>query len=206
MQLDPQPTKKAERKSKTTKQPQDISNNGVSYLNVISLSDSKTNAIALLTATTAKHSCNIINTRITELGKDLACTALVSGKWNDIIKLEKALSAMITKHSLNIQISKNNFVKPNASNSPTAHNYITYVARAITLNRADLLDKLLQFLAKQNISIKEVAISTINTRTNLISLEIQIIIPGDQHISALREDFFTYCDNLNLDISLEPLT
>jgi glycine cleavage system transcriptional repressor len=200
MQLNKQPGKK----SRKSKHLQAMPSSGISYLNLISLSEHPNNNIGLITSVVANNNCNIINTRITELGKDIACTALISGKWSDIIKLEKACINLIKKHSLNMQVKRNNFVEP-GNLAGQQINYINYIARATTINKPDLLDKLLQFFYKQNISIKEANISSLGSQSNLINLEIQIKIPANRHINSLREEFLTHCDNLNLDISLEPL-
>jgi glycine cleavage system transcriptional repressor len=200
MQLNKQPSKK----SRKSKQLPAMPSSGISYLNLISLSEYPNNNIGLIATVVANNNCNIINTRITELGKDIACTALISGKWNNIIKLEKACVSLIKKHNLNMQVKRNSFVEP-GNLAEQQSNQINYIARATTINRPDLLDKLLQFFSKQNISIKEANISALHAHSNLINLEIQIKIPADQHINSLREEFLTHCDNLNLDISLEPL-
>ncbi len=38
----------------------------------------------------------------------------------------------------------------------------------------------------------------------LFSVRMTIGIPADTHIANLRSDFLDYCDDLNLDATLEP--
>ena len=74
-----------------------------------------------------------------------------------------------------------------------------------TIDRPGLLNKLLQFFYRENITIKEANTNTHPYNSNIVNIDIQIKIPTDLQIVSLRERFLTHCDILNLDISLEPM-
>lgn len=191
-------------KQKNTKTNKLVPNSGVSYLNLMAMGENSQNLAQLLSSLIASYNCNIINTKITEFGQDLVLSALINGKWNEIIKLEKSLSNLIKKHPIQIYTKRNNSIaiaNHSESNQPP---YINYVVQATAVDRSGLLNKLLQFFSRENIAVKEVNIYPRNNNVHLINIEIHIKIPANVHIVSFREAFLTYCDVLNLDTSLEP--
>ena len=189
-------------KPKNTKANKLTTKLGVSYLNLIALGENSNTIANLLTSLIATCNCNIINSIIIEFGEDLALSALISGKWNEIIKLEKSLLALTKKHQLHIHTKRNNNIK--IISTDELNPYINYTVQTVTINKPGILNKLLQFFNRENIAIKEANTNQHNINANLIQIEIQVKIPADRHIVSLREAFLTYCDTLNLDISLEP--
>lgn len=171
---------------------------GISYLNLVALGANipTHNTAQLLASLIANYNCNIITSSIIELGQDLAFNASISGKWNNIAKLEKSLTNLDKKYPIYLYFKRNSTVE-NIS-------YINYLIQTTTINKPGILNKLLQFFNKEAITIKEANINS-NNYNNIVTIEIQIKIPTDFHISSLRERFLTYCDELNLDASLEPL-
>jgi glycine cleavage system transcriptional repressor len=182
---------------------------GNSYINLMVMGEifsniTKTNVPQLIVSTISSKGCNIVNIKITEFGEDFILSALINGKWNNIIKLEKYLSGLIKKYSLNLCYKRNNSIelcKENESKQPHMH----YMAQAITIDKPGILDKLLQFFNTENIQIKEVNIHAHANNLNLVNIQIQLKITAISHIVSLRERFLSYCDVLNLDSSLEPV-
>ena len=183
---------------------------GVSYLNLISLGENShhNNIAQILTSLIAAYNCNIINSRMIELGHDLAFSAFISGKWNNIVKLEKSLIILNKKHPLqHIYTKRNNVLAATdiLSEANSQKPYINYVVQTTTIDKPGLLNKLLQFFYRENIAIKEANTNSHPYNINITNVEIQIKIPNELHIVSFRERFLTYCDTLNLDISLEPM-
>lgn len=173
---------------------------GISCLNLIALVENN-NYAQLLTNLIATHSCNIVNSRIIELGPDLAFSALINGKWNNIVKLEKSLAYLTNNHNVHIHTKRNNILSN--TEYPACLHYTIHIT---TIDKPGIFNKLLQFFHQENINIKEANISSHNYSSNLVNIEIKIKIPADIHIISLREKFLTYCDTLNLDASLEPIS
>jgi|GEM_PF-162009 glycine cleavage system transcriptional repressor len=182
---------------------------GVSYLNLISLGENSNNSniAQILTSLIATYNCNIINSRMIELGQDLAFSAFISGKWNNIFKLEKSLMVLNKKYPLHVYTKRNNILEniDLLSETNLLKPSIKYIVQTTTIDKPGLLNKLLQFFYRENITIKEVNTNSHPYNINIANIEIQIKIPTDLHIVSLRERFLTYCDTLNLDISLEPM-
>ena len=191
-------------KHKNTKTNKLVPNSGVSYLNLMAMGESSQNIAQLLSSLIASYNCNIINTKITEFGQDLVLSALINGKWNEIIKLEKSLSNLIKKYPpIQIYTKRNNSIAIFHPSEPSQP-HINYVVQATAVDRPGLLNKLLQFFSRENIAVTEVNIYPRNNNVHLINIEIHIKIPANVHIISFRETFLTYCDVLNLDTSLEP--
>ncbi len=187
-------------KTKSTKTSKNL---GTSDLNLIALGEKSINLPRLIAALINKHNCIIMHSKILELGEDLTFAGSISGKWNEIIKLEKSISNLTKKYPIHIYIKRNN-TPPHNDNSLDKP-YINYVAHATALNKSMLFDKLFDFFDKYQIPIKSANIHTNHDTPNLITLELQVKIAADLHIMSLRENFLILCDNLNLDTSLEPL-
>lgn len=188
---------------KSTKPIKTSKNLGTSDLNLIALGEKSINLPKLIASLINQHNCTIMHSKILELGEDLTFAGSISGKWNEIIKLEKSISNLAKKYSIHIYIKRNNphNHKDNSLDKP----YINYVAHATALNKPMLFDKLFDFFDKYQIPIKSGTINANPDNPNLITLELQVKISADLHIMSLRENFLMLCDNLNLDTSLEPL-
>jgi glycine cleavage system transcriptional repressor len=67
---------------------------------------------------------------------------------------------------------------------------------------------LASFFSKRQINIQEMATSTYaaaHTGTPMFSVHLTVDIPASQQISALRDEFMDFCDQLNLDAVMEPV-
>lgn len=210
MQLKKLPNKtKQKNKQKNNKIDSIMPSTGISYINLMVMgeicsSSTNVNLPQLIVATISLKNCNIVNIKINEFGQDFILSALIKGKWNNIIKLEKSLSNLIKNHSINLHYKRNNSIeicKQTESKQP----HMNYLAQAITIDRSGILDKLMQFFNTENVEIKEVNIKPYGHSINLVSIEIQLKITALSHIFSLREKFLSYCDVLNLDSSLEPV-
>ena len=189
---------------KSTKPIKFTKNLGITDLNLIALAEKSINLPRLIASLINKHNCTIMHSKILELGEDLTFAGSISGKWNEIIKLEKSIANLTKKYPIHIYIKHNNNPITNNDNSLDKP-YINYVAHATALNNPMLFDKLFDFFDKHQIPIKSATINANPENLNLITLELQVKISVDLHIMSLRENFLILCDNLNLDTSLEPL-
>ncbi|MGI9214810.1 MAG: ACT domain-containing protein, partial [Gammaproteobacteria bacterium] len=93
---------------KSTKPIKTSKNLGTSDLNLIALGEKSINLPKLIAALINKHNCTIMHSKILELGEDLTFAGSISGKWNEIIKLEKSISNLIKKYPIHIYIKRNN--------------------------------------------------------------------------------------------------
>jgi glycine cleavage system transcriptional repressor len=154
-----------------------------------------------LTQTILDAKGNIIDSRMTVLGEDFATITLVSGNWDAIAKLEDALKVLAKKDELNITTRRTEKRKPKADAMP-------YTVDVISVDAPGLLHNLAQFFASRSINIEDLSTSSYSaahTGTPMFAMHMTVAIPASVNISVLREEFFTYCDELNMDAVLEPL-
>ena len=142
--------------------------------------------------------CNILNTKMTVFGEQAAMVLHLSGNWGAIAKLEALLPGLERKFELS-SLSKRT---PPAQNKDSS---LLYQAHIVALDKSGILDGLLDFFMEQNISIQDISAHThaSTTGTQMVTINIQVNILPDMHVSSIREQFLTHCDNLNLDASFD---
>lgn len=144
---------------------------------------------------------NLIDSRMTVLGEDFAILTLVSGSWDAIAKLENSLASMAKKEKLSITTRRTGErqVKTNA---------IPYGVEAICVDAPGIVQNLAGFFAARNINIEELnthKYAAPHTGTPMFAVHITVAIPANLHLNMLREEFFSFCDEMNLDAVLEPI-
>ncbi len=157
--------------------------------------------VVLLTRHIVNANGNLIDSRMTVLGDDFAIITLVSGTWDTIAKLESSLKNLAEREDLSITTRRTGRRKNEQSSMP-------YSVDAICVDIPGIANRLAEFFANQRINIEDLTTSRYAapyTGTPMFSAHIAIAIPDSVHINALREEFFTFCDDNNLDAMLEPL-
>ncbi len=145
--------------------------------------------------------CHVQELRSSYLGQSVACYLLVDGNWNHIAKLENMLDGLQNK--LNIQIQT---LRPESSDlSITA---IPYALETIAMDRQDDSLCLINFFLERQIVIAEMSIRSCPVpyvSNPVLSTKFILLIPEKTHLMAFRDEFLDYCDQLNIDVIIEPL-
>lgn len=179
---------------------------GISYLNLIALGPNIINIAYLLTSIIIEHNCNIVTNNVIELNQDIAFSACICGKWNNIVKLEKSIALLTNKHQIHIHIRRSpTDINTSNNNNKKAEPYIYYIIQTTTIDKPGVLNKLFHFFNKEQIDLKYAKTTPKAYNASMIDIEIHIKLPADLHILSFRDRFLTYCDELNLDASLEPM-
>lgn len=145
--------------------------------------------------------CNIVESRITRLGSELAIQMLVAGNWRTIARLEELLSE--TAQSLGITVQ----ARP-AVVSETRDAMLPYAIDLVSMDQPGIVYRVVKFLTQRGVRVTDLTTSAYTaqqTGASMVSLRMSIAIPSDNHIATLREDFLMLCDELNLDAVLEPI-
>jgi glycine cleavage system transcriptional repressor len=148
----------------------------------------------------AHYECHIVDSRISALGQEFAANILVAGNWNAIAKLESNLPLLETKLGLNILHRNTQLNEPNPKLLP----YSIYITAQ---DSPDAVYKITQFLTHEKLAINSLYTNSYiapYTEAPMINLTISISIPMSVHIADLRERFMLFCDDLNLDVIMEP--
>jgi glycine cleavage system transcriptional repressor len=144
--------------------------------------------------------CNIEDSRMTVLGGEFAMLILVSGHWSAITRLERQLPALEKRLELTV-LSKH--TEPRAG----AQDRVPYVVDVVAMDHPGIVHDVADFFASRAINIEELSTWTYpaaHTGTPMFSLNMTVSIPASVHIGRLRDEFTAFCDNLNLDATLEP--
>jgi glycine cleavage system transcriptional repressor len=144
--------------------------------------------------------CNIEDSRMAVLGGEFALVVMVSGNWNNIAKLETALPKIAARLELTLA------VKPTELREPRA-NMVPYVVDVVSMDHPGIVRDIANFFSSRQINIEEMSTWTYpaaHTGTPMFSMNLTVSIPASVSIGQLRQDFTSFCDDLNLDATLEP--
>ena len=144
--------------------------------------------------------CNINDSRMTVLGGEFALLLLVSGKWNELAKLENQLLSI--GESLSLTITSKRTEKEGRKG-----NMLSYSVDVVSIDHPGIVYKIANFFSSRNINIRELntnSYAAAHTGTPMFTISMVVNVPSDIRIASLREDFLDFCDGLNMDAVLEP--
>jgi glycine cleavage system transcriptional repressor len=170
------------------------------YLVISTIGTDQPGIVNKLARACSANNCNIIDSRMTVLGGEFAVIMMVSGSWDAIAKLEKALPSLSEELSLTTTVKHTK----QRDSAPS----MAYSVSVVALDNPGIVHELAQFFSSQNINIDELETGTYSaphTGTQMFNLSMNIRIPANAHIATLRDEFMDFCDELNLDAIIEPL-
>ncbi len=144
---------------------------------------------------------NIVESRMTALGQDLAMLMLVSGNWHTMGRLESELQHAAENTGFSVSLRR-------TEARPAREDMLPYAVDVVCLDQPGIVHNLVGFFAARGIEIAELntrSYAAAHTGAPMFSVQIAISIPGKVHIAALREEFMEFCDRMNLDAILEPV-
>ncbi|MCP5160598.1 MAG: glycine cleavage system protein R [Hahellaceae bacterium] len=169
------------------------------FLVISAIGSDKPGIVNQLAKACAKNHCNIVDSRMTVLGGEFAVLMMASGSDENIKALEDTIPALsenlglttITKRTQPRQL------KP----------AISFTVTVVALDNPGIVHEIANFFSTQHINIDELETGTYaapHTGTQMFSLNMAITVPPTVRIASLREEFLDFCDNLNLDATLDP--
>ena len=145
--------------------------------------------------------CNIVDSRMTILGGDFAILLLVTGNWNNIARLENQIHSLEQRLALTITARR-------TVSREISKDLLPYGVDVVALDQPGIVHNLASFFSQRKINIQEMVTSTYaaaHTGTPMFSVHLSVDIPANMQISALRDEFMDFCDQLNLDAVIEPV-
>ncbi len=142
---------------------------------------------------------NISESRMTVLGGEFAMMLLVSGSQECIDNIISKLEATGAKLNLTLIAKETRTQEKNQKRLP-------YQVSVVSMDHPGIVHNISDFLSSRHLNIEEIETKTYpaaHTGTPMFSLEMTISVPTDSSIKSLRDEFVTFCDDLNLDASLE---
>ena len=149
----------------------------------------------------ADSGCNLVDSRLATVGRDVSMTALATGSWDAVAKLEAMLGRLDREEGLKL-----NWYRTAARQSQS--NLLPYIVEVVAADKPGILFQLADFFDRQGITIENLQSTryrAMQTGAEMFSAQVTIGVPSDMHIAALRDDFLEFCDHLNLDAIMDPM-
>ena len=149
----------------------------------------------------ADSGCNLVDSRLASVGRDVSMTALATGSWDAVAKLEAMLGRLDREEGLKL-----NWYRTAAKVSQS--NLLPYIVEVVAADKPGILFQLADFFDRQGITIENLQSTryrAMQTGAEMFSAQVTIGVPSDMHIAALRDDFLEFCDHLNLDAIMDPM-
>ena len=145
--------------------------------------------------------CSILDSRMVVLGGNFALLLQVGGNWNNIAKLEGQLAALESSLGLTITSQR-------TAGRKGGDDVLPYGVDVVALDQPGIVHNLATFFSQRKINIQEMMTAcypAAHSGTPMFSVHMSVDIPANTQISALREEFMEFCDQLNLDAVIEPV-
>ena len=157
--------------------------------------------LASLTKRVVDAGCNLIEARLTMLGREVSVQLLTGGSWDALAKFETAIARVQREDNLVVTLKR-------TGSRVLPGNTLPYAIEVIAADRPGVLNQLAEFFVRRSISIDTLSSSrykAAQTGAEMFTATLSIGIPMAMHIAGLRDDFLEFCDSLNLDAILEPI-
>ena len=154
-----------------------------------------------VTRRVADSGCNMLDARLSTVGRDITLTALAVGSWDAIAKLESSLSRLEREDGLKLMWYR-------TGDKQVQTDLLPYIVEVVAADKPGITFQLADFFDRQGISIESLHCSryrAMQTGADMYSAQVTIGVPARMHIAALRDDFLEFCDHLNLDAIMDPM-
>lgn len=149
---------------------------------------------------TTDHSCNMVRAQAQNFAAHSSFSALISGNWNNVAKLEGALKVFATENDLLLNMKRTKI-------ATRQEQFIPYNVQVIGLNQIGTIFNVCNFFTSRGNVIELLDCETYlshNTNTPMIIITLSVSLPAATNIAELREQFILFCEDLNIDGILEP--
>lgn len=176
-------------------------NNNENYVLITAVAKDSQPLLLPLTRRIRDCGCNVLESRLSCLGRDVVIACLVVGSWDAIAKLESGLPRLQREDGVQATMQRSEARANQATLLP-------YLVEVVAADKPGILHELAEFFSTRSISLEQLTSSryrAMQTGAEMFSAQITIGVPAKTHIAALRDDFLEFCDALNLDAVMEPV-
>ena len=166
---------------------------------ISALGNDKPGIVNELSKTILAQDGNIAESRMTVLGGEFAMMLLVTGTQESIDNILSKLEE--TGEKLNLTL-----IAKDTQTQAHEQKRLPYQLKVVSMDHPGIVHNISDFLNNRDLNIEEVETQTYpaaHTGTPMFSLDMTISIPADSSVRNLRDEFINFCDDLNLDASLE---
>lgn len=149
----------------------------------------------------ADSGCNMVDARLSTVGRDVSVIALATGSWDSVAKLEAMLTKLEREDGFKL-------VWYRTGTKPVQSNLLPYIVEVVAADKPGILYQLADFFDRQGITIENLHSSryrAMQTGAEMFTAQVTVGIPANMHIATLRDDFMEFCDHLNLDAIMDPM-
>lgn len=170
------------------------------YLVISAIGEDKPGIINGLSQAATECSCNILDTRMTVLGGEFALIMMISGQAEPISAAESLLPQVADSFGLTTILKRTRPRQEGDASRP-------YLISVIALDHPGIVREIAGFFSQRDINIEEMETGTYpaaHTGSPMFSLELSVNVPAKVAIAPLKEAFIAFCDERNLDATIEP--
>ena len=170
------------------------------YVVITAVGEDRTGIVNELSNEILKDGGNIEDSRMAVLGGAFSLIMLVAGEQEAVDKLLTKIPNMEQKLGLTMVIKK---TKP----KPQLEPLIPYRVDIVSMDHPGIVHDVANFFDGKDINIEDMSTATYSaahTGTPIFSMHLTIAVHADASIAELRQEFQEFCDELNLDASMEP--
>jgi glycine cleavage system transcriptional repressor len=171
------------------------------YLVVNALIDNSSEIIRTFSKLPESSGCNIVDSQFKVLGQKISVMLFLSGNWDGIAKIEAMLAKLEQQLKIKILSERTEVDRLQGDSMP-------YAVDVVGIDQTGIIYDIANFMLSNNLHIQEMSSNTYEasqTAAKMFSLHMQVNIPLDSSIAAIRGDFIDFCDRLNLDAIMEPV-
>lgn len=143
---------------------------------------------------------NISESKMATLGGEFAVVMLVQGSEESIANIEKKIPPAQQDLNLTIHLKR---TQPKAEQAT----HMPYLVDVVSLDHPGIVHDITDFLSSRGVNIQELETSSYaaaHTGTPMFSISMLVGIPASVTVAKLRSEFLEYCEEQNLDGSIEP--
>lgn len=166
---------------------------------ISALGNDKPGIVNELSKTILDQGGNISESRMMVLGGEFAMMMLVAGTQECIDNILSKLEETGEKLNLTLIAKETQTQESDGKRLP-------YRVTVVSMDHPGIVHNISDFLSSHDINIEEIETNTYpaaHTGTPMFSLEMIVSVPADSSVRSLRDEFIIFCDDLNLDASLE---
>lgn len=166
---------------------------------ITALGNDKPGIVNELSKAILDHGGNITESRMMVLGGEFAIMLLITGNQENIDNVNAAIDSIGKALKLTLIAKETQPQEKSIKRLP-------YQVTVVSMDHPGIVHNISDFLLSHNLNIEEIETTTYpaaHTGTPMFSLKMTISIPADSSVRSLRDEFITFCDDLNLDASLD---
>lgn len=166
---------------------------------ISALGNDKSGIVNELSKTVLDQGGNISESRMTVLGGEFAMMLLVTGTQESINNILSQLEETGEKLNLTLIAKETQTLESTTDRVP-------YHVNVVSMDHPGIVHNISDFFSSHHLNIEEIETTTYpaaHTGTAMFALNMVISVPSDSSIKSLRDEFITFCDDLNLDATLE---